>query len=415
MTDILIKHQCPQCGAPVTLAETDRLVSCGFCRVRSYLLPQLFFRYMLPHTAPEDKRLVYVPYWRYKGMLFFATDRGMQERFIDASRLAVDLSCVPASLGVRSQAMTLHFVTPETPGRFITPEKPFTAVSGLFDSIAVPTGGGTIFHQTDIGEAVSLIYAPFYGEKGLHDAVLNRRLGGEDKAEQLARLPGGAPTWKIRFLPTLCPGCGWDMEGQRDSLALICRNCDSVWRAGSTGLKRTRYASVPDDAPDVLYLPFWRFKAAVSGIPLESYADLVRIANLPRVVQPDWERQPFRFWSLAFKVRPKTFLQLSLQMNLGQPSVPTGDDPALQAPKLPKGNIHPVNLPVSEAVESLKISLASFIRPAKAMLPRLPDITITAERALLIYLPFREGPHEYTNDAVGVTITKQHIALAGNL
>jgi predicted RNA-binding Zn-ribbon protein involved in translation (DUF1610 family) len=416
MSDILIQHQCPQCGAPITLAETERLVNCGFCRVRSYLLPQLFFRYMLPHRASDDKSLVYVPYWRYKGMLFFATDRGMQHRFLDASRLAVNLTCVPPSLGVRSQAMTLQFVTPKTPGRFIRPRTPFTAATGLFDSISVPARNGTVFHQTDIGEAISLIYAPFYRDGGLHDAVLNQRLCDEEKAGALAALPGGPPAWKIRFLPTLCPGCGWDMEGQRDSLAMICRNCDSVWRAGPQGLKRTRYACPLDAAGgDVLYLPFWRFAAGVSGLTLETFADLVRIANLPRVVQPQWETQPFRFWSLAFKVRPATLLQLSQQMNLGQPEVPDSRDRSGPAPKLPKGRIHPVNLPVSEAVESLKITLASIIRPARAMLPRLPDITITPKSALLVYLPFTEGAHEYTNGALGIAINKQHVALAGNL
>ncbi len=416
MADLLIQHQCPQCGAPITLNETDRLVSCGFCRVRSYLLPQVFFRYMLPHKALVDKTLVYVPYWRYKGMLFFATERGMQHRFIDASRLAVDDPCVPASLGLRSQAMALQFVTPETPGRFIKPEIPFAAVKGLFQNLSIPTEGGNVYHQTDIGEAVSLVFSPFYNANGLFDAVLNRRLGDAETAQRLNGLPGGAPTWQIRFLPTLCPGCGWDMEGQRDSLALICRNCDSVWRAGNQGLKRTRFVCVPEDAPDTLYLPFWQFTVSVSGIPLGSFADLVRIANLPRVVQPDWETRPFRFWALAFKVRPKTFLLISQQLNLSQPHVAgAGADDAHAFQPLPKGRIHPVNLPVSEAVESLKVSLAGFIKPAKSMLPRLPDIEITPRSARLVYLPFREGPHEYVSEAAGMIINKRHLALAGNL
>jgi hypothetical protein len=413
MTDLFIQHQCMQCGGPITLAETDRLVRCDFCRVRSYLLPQLFFRYMLPSKAPIDRSLIYVPYWRYKGMLFFATDRGMQHRFVDASRLAVDDATVPASLGLRSQAMTLQFVTPETPGRFLKPEINFTGASALFKNLTIPGDGGTVYHQTDVGEAVSLIYAPFYDADGLHDAVLNKKLGGAEKSARLFAMPGGAPTWKIRFLPTLCPGCGWDMEGQRDSLALICRNCDSVWRPTRDGLKRTRFLCIEGDSPDVLYLPFWRFTATVSGISLDNYADLVRIANLPRVVQPGWEEQPFHFWSLAFKVRPKIFLRVSQQLNLSQPLV-SGDENH-HAPVLPKGRIHPVNLPVSEAVESLKISLASFIKPPKSMLPRLPGISITPESARLVYLPFHEGHHEYANEKVGVNLNKRHIELAGNL
>jgi NADH pyrophosphatase NudC (nudix superfamily) len=26
-----------------------------------------------------------------------------------------------------------------------------------------------------------------------------------------------------------CPHCGWDMEGGKDSLVLICRNCNIAW------------------------------------------------------------------------------------------------------------------------------------------------------------------------------------------
>ncbi|MFH1985232.1 MAG: hypothetical protein ABIL58_25625 [Pseudomonadota bacterium] len=415
MSDFIIQHPCPQCGAPITLAETDRLVSCGFCRVRSYM-PQLFIRYLLPHDAPPDKKLIYLPYWRYKGMVYYVTGNGIQHHLLDATRLAVNLSCVPPTMGLRSQAMTLNIVTPDTPGRFVQPDKPFSQVTGLFADLSVPQKGGSVFHQADIGETVSLIYAPFYEDGGLFDAVLNKQLGDTDAAWQVAALPGGAPTWTIKFVPTLCPDCGWDMECASNSLSLLCRNCNSVWRPGRNGLKRTRLTFiVAKEVKDIVYLPFWRIKTDVSGITLNSFADLVRIANLSRAVQPGWERQEFYFWSPAFKVRPETFVQLSRQMNIGQPAVAAGDETVSQAPALPEGRILPVTLPVSDAVESLKISLASFIKPAKYMLPRLPDITITPQSSLLVYLPFHEGSLEYTNDAFGVAINKRLVSLAGNL
>src|SRR3989339_2060059 len=49
-----------------------------------------------------------------------------------------------------------------------------------------------------------------------------------DELDRLAAAPR-APADRFRFVPTLCPHCGWDMEGQKDSLVLICRNCDSAW------------------------------------------------------------------------------------------------------------------------------------------------------------------------------------------
>ena len=79
-----IEHQCPQCGAPALLDETDRLFTCKFCRVKSYLTRDDFFRYILPQkTTGQD--LFFFPYWRYKGTLFSCTSDGLDERVVDAS------------------------------------------------------------------------------------------------------------------------------------------------------------------------------------------------------------------------------------------------------------------------------------------------------------------------------------------
>ena len=97
--NLVIEHQCPQCGAPVLLEETDRLLACEFCRVKSYLMPKRFFRYMLPNAAPEDRDLVYAPYWRFKGMLFSSVLSGVKHRFIDVSQRAVSTPVFPGVSG----------------------------------------------------------------------------------------------------------------------------------------------------------------------------------------------------------------------------------------------------------------------------------------------------------------------------
>ena len=94
----------------------------------------------------------------------------------------------------------------------------------------------------------------------------------------------------------------------------------------------------------------------MDGIPLDSYADLIRIANLPKAVLPEFEDRSFYFWAPAFKVRPRTFLNLILKVTLTQPGKKA-------SAKLPRGQLHPVSLPVSEALETLKINLAAFIKP----------------------------------------------------
>ena len=128
-----IEHQCPQCGAPAVMDETDRLFACQFCRVNSYLMTEDVFRYLLPSNAPESKDLIYFPYWRFKGMWFGCDSNGIRHKFVDVSHQAVDSSFFPVSLGLRSQALKLKFVTPETAGRFLEPTQTFAQVAQNFE------------------------------------------------------------------------------------------------------------------------------------------------------------------------------------------------------------------------------------------------------------------------------------------
>jgi hypothetical protein len=371
-------------------------------------MSQLFFRYMLPHKAPEGKELVYVPYWRFKGMIFSSLARGLEHKFMDASRQALKSAHFPLSLGLRSQAMKLRFVTPETPGHFLRPLIPYSEVMTLFFKKVNAALDGTIFTQAHIGESISLIFAPFYIAEGVYDAILNKPVPAPNEPVDIASFKGGRPNWQIRFVPTLCPSCGWDLDGARDSLALTCKNCNTVWYPGKRKLEKTRFAHIPGDFENQVYLPFWRIRAEVNGIVLDSYADLVKIANLPKAVQAEWEKKPFRFWSPAFKVRPRTFLNLIKNTTLIQPG-------SRASSKLPKAVIHPVSLPVSEALETLKINMAGFIKPRRNLLPILPDIRVKPLSYILVYIPFRKGHHDYVNPDLKLSINRNQLSLAGNL
>ncbi len=92
-----IEHECPQCGGPVTLEETDRLFSCAYCRVRLYLLSRDYFRYSLPASESFSRDILFVPYWRFKGTVFFCTANGIKHTFNDVSSLA-SLPRIPAEL-----------------------------------------------------------------------------------------------------------------------------------------------------------------------------------------------------------------------------------------------------------------------------------------------------------------------------
>jgi len=407
-SNFLIDYQCPQCGAPAVLEETDRLFLCEYCRVKSYLITKDYFRYTLPSKAPENKRLLYFPYWRFKGMLFSCVSGGVRQKFIDVSHQAVNSPFFPISVGFRSQALKLKFVTPDTEGRFLEPDQPFEKIMDIFEERFKGSQPKPVFHQAHIGESLSLIYSPFYVNSRVYDAVLNEPVSSslpDDFNE--SDFSGGRPDWQIGFLPTLCPDCGWDMEGRRDSMVLICRNCDSLWQPDEKGFKKLKFAHIPIKEKDIIYLPFWRIRAEVSEIDLKSYADLVKIANLTIFLKQKYDRK-FSFWSPAFKIRPQTFLPLTEKITLSQPR-----DKLIY--KLPDSELYPVTLPFSEAVETLKINLASFMKPQKTLLPKLSDIKIRPRSFLLVYVPFLIKHHELIGLSSNFAISKNQLKMAENL
>lgn len=407
MTGFRVEHQCPQCGAPACLGEADRIFTCDYCRTASYLVPRDHFRYMLPHTAPEGTCLVYVPYWRCRGMFFSCTAAAVRQRVADHTQPAVSVPRLPESLGLRSQVMTLRPAAAHDGARFLVPSvSPAAAVSRFntrFQAVFTESAAVTAL----IGETLTLIYAPFYAlGDTLMDGVLNRpaapghRVGGD-----LNDIPTEAPDGSIRFVPTLCPNCGWDMAAEKAAVFLSCPQCRSLWRAGRNGLTRMRCAFLADaESAARHYFPFWRITATISGIPLSSYADFVRQANLPRVIQQDWEKRPFHFWVPAFSLSPQAFLQTARTMTTAQPEASVN-------PGIPDGGLIPVNLPAAGAVAALKVLTAALLRPKNRIIPRLEGTSVTPTAALPVYVPFRETPHEYVHSRYALSINRNMLRL----
>ncbi|MGD9089776.1 MAG: hypothetical protein PVI38_14840 [Desulfobacterales bacterium] len=388
------------------MEETDRLFACKFCRVKSYLEAADVFRYMLPSSAPASKELLYVPYWRIKGMLFSCAGKGVGHKFVDVSHQAVSSPVFPMSLGLRSQALKLKFITPETEGRFLKPTQSLARIEQLFDERFEKTLPKPVLHHAHIGETISLIYAPYYAENRLYDAVLNKPIAaGALDASELDQLPDENPHWRIHFMATLCPNCAWDLEGERDSLVLLCRNCTSAWYPVGKGLKQIKFGKHRSDDKNSIYLPFWRIKCDIKGLELKSYADLIQVANIPRVVQPGWEKVGFRFWVPAFKVRPKIFMQLSKNMTLAQLHTQLDGE-------MPDKRHYRINLPVTEANQSLKVNLASFLKPKHQLIDLLPPVSISARSFALVYVPFIEKHHEYIQPDLHYAINKNTLKLS---
>ena len=389
--------------------ETDRIFACEFCRVKSYLYAKDVFRYMLPSKAADSKDLVFFPYWRFKGMLFACAANGIRHKFVDVSHQAVVSQLFPVSLGLRSQALKLKFITPETAGVFLEPTHTLAQIEQNFDMRFDKSLPKPVLHHAYIGETISLIYAPFYIENRIYDAVLNKPAAATLPEDfNIDQLAAESPNWRIHFISTLCPNCGWNLDGEKDSLVLLCKNCTSAWYPVGKKLKKIKFGRHPAHDDNFIYLPFWRIRPEIIGISLRNYADLIKVANIPKVVQPGWENIGFRFWTPAFKVRPKIFMQLSKNMTLAQLHNDLVEE-------LPQQRHHPITLPVTEAIESLKVNLASFIKPKNKLAEILPGIDVTAKSFVLEYVPFLEKHHEFIQPDLQFAINKNILALSENL
>ena len=414
-----VEHQCPQCGAPVLLEEETLFFTCEFCRVRSYILQHRYPRYRLSPSKDikDDQDFIYLPYWRFKGVHYTCRLSGVEYKFLDISTLALKHRPlnISTTLGFRSQALTLKMVSAKTKGTFLRPltvrQAMLMADKRLQSSTESSTTlkGDPVF-QENIGETTSLIFSPFHIKEGiLYDSIINKPAGPADETLMNIQISDTCrPEKEISFLPGLCPSCGWDLEGNPDSIILVCRNCQTLWRSHENRLVKIKFGcATPGDASDVL-LPFWKIVADVSPVSLKTYSDLIRLANLPKIPKATTDELPMAFWAPAFKIRPSIFLRLMTQLAIVQP----GDT---FEKKISSHRLSTVNLPSSEAVESIKIGLGALLKPATQYVPQLSEIKVKLKAVMLVYLPFEQKSHELYHAPSGISININALKLSNNL
>lgn len=383
-----IEHTCPQCGGPVELAETDRILACRYCRVRLYLSSPEPFRYYFPQCRAEAPEIFYAPYLRMRGMEFVCTGTGVRGRVVDVTKSAAAYPALPGSLGLRPQAMTLRFV-PEQSGMRLLARSPAPE-----QATGTEENGPDVWLRRYIGETLSFVYAPFYVRDGvLHDAVLDRSC---DDAEPPQAFDEQAVP-RLIFVPTLCPQCGWQLSGDKESCVMVCATCCTAWRPEGFELRPIPCALIADDSAADLYVPFWRMEASVAGIALQTYADFARYANLPKAIMAAWERQQLFFWAPAFKIQPPVFLRIARHMTIAQPD---GNGTA----DFKRRPLHPVTLPADEAAHSIIVVLADIAKRRHEAYPLLAraQVQIAADR--LVYFPFTRSGGDFVHGTLGFGI-----------
>ena len=406
---IQVEHECPQCGAPIQFEETDRLLRCPYCDVQNYLFVRDYFRYVLPHKAP-GREIIYAPYLRFKGNVYYCRGMNINYRVVDITNTGLSFKGIPDSLGLRPQAMKMKFVEPDTDGsflRFTLQAKDIIARAGRFSE---EPSCGTLYHRAYIGETLSIIYLPLYEEMGrLFDAVLNRPIANLPKGDDtIGSAVNKNPRWMLSFIPTLCPGCGWNLKGKRDSVILTCDNCDTAWEVRGGKFEQVRFFLVPAREKDSIYLPFWKISAEIKGVEIKSFADFIRFTNQPKAIKKEWETMGMSFWSPAFKIRPKIFLNLSKRLTITRKQFHTEET-------IKGRSLYPVTLPQAEAVQGMKLTLADSTLNKKSILPLLPRIGFKIKKTTLVYLPFQETGQEMIQEHTKITINKNSLAFGRKL
>ncbi len=430
--NLTLEHECPQCGAPVKLREIDRLLVCPYCRVRLLMhSPDNHYSYYFLPRAGTPSDFFFVPYWRFRGMKYTLSLSTTKHRFIDPSYLASNFACFPPSLGIRTQTLKMRFLESKTPGLFLRSETSLdefvhrvekcsfsydvdefstksgekSRLSGDLSSFveecrrsAAGKSSTKEEYQAFIGESTSLIFAPFYIKRGqLHDGMAGSSLRGCSLPEEFHEHLTRAPASLLRFWPALCPSCGWELNGDRESLVLFCKNCRTSWKATERGLERVEFLVLGQDSEADLWVPFWRLDVEIDGVELNSYADFAQLASIPRVVRPEMKNQPFFFWAAAFKIHPAHFLRVSRVMTMNQTE-------SGKLHEFPRTSLYPVTLPADEALESVPVIFGSAGPVREKLFDLIRSSQFSLRDCKLVYAPLVLRGYDYLQPHTKVTI-----------
>lgn len=396
-----IEVECPQCGFSLDLEETDHLVRCSACGVSSYLHAKEPWRFILPHRV-ESSRMIYAPYVRFRGSIFVCRGTRIEHVVADLTRSGSSLPHLPVSLGFRPQAMKMRFAAAGNGRFFVRNSLGVAEALTQVEAYRGVAGEEGFLHRAYIGETVSVIYLPLLVHEGqLVDAVVDNPLGPVSEEDVSGIKAGTDVENAVRVLGSLCPGCGWNLEGERDSVVLFCRNCDTAWEPGVNGFTLVGCTFVPSAGKGISFLPFWQITVSSSSPRIGSFADFIAVTNQPMVPREDWRDMPMNFLVPGFKIRPKNFLSLATAATISAYTLAEG-----AAEGIP-GRMHAVTLPRSEAQQSLKVTLASATINRRELFPKLPGLSFSVSKASLLFLPFAKTQHDLVNEQTGIAVNRR--------
>ncbi|GAB4250070.1 TFIIB-type zinc ribbon-containing protein [Deferrisoma sp.] len=397
---------CPQCGAEVELGVGDPVLRCAFCRTGLYVRPRDFLGYHWPWEGAAPPGLVWVPYWRFRGLWYRLFASGARGSLLDGTGPGRAGLREGSHLGVRPQAVRFR-LGPPVKGRVVWPDRAVAQVVDEAETQAEAAGGEAAPLRRFVGEVTAVLWVPF---------ALERRGGGWALLPLFPDGPGGALAggealalrraldepprpWAPRFLPLRCPECAADLPAVPHAVGFWCGRCGRGWVPGRRRLEPLAFRVRVSHGSGVRYLPVWELEIGARGLSFRSQADMVRWAVPYWTPNPGDDRTPPLVRIPAFKLHPRLFLRAARNLTLG--SVAGGD-----ATRLPAGpaEAEAVRLPLSEAAQALKPVLAELAGSQRGKAASVLSARLRVRAARLVLLPFARRGAEWVEETSGVAV-----------
>lgn len=459
MQNLQIHTACPQCGGAVEIHETEHVIDCPYCRVKTLLLPHNVFRYYIAPKEGISEPMLFFPYWRFRGQLFSVETEQVHSKMMDLNFIAGNWKEIPYSLGVRTQTLHVIPIHPKMNGRLIREEMPLQEVRSRVGHMAKSsfemrmkekeesdrkesihpgsiltarvdyfnestTGSETamrlnsffetlqnrnkrdagipiepmqklVYEQEFIGETINMVYFPYFIKNG---QLMD---GVLDKPV----------IYKSDSLNELNSIPQHDQAYAFKHQPLICSQCgwdlqgfrDSIFFfCANCGQGWMIYQN------DLKACKYQFMNSEEKSIHLPFWKIKVKIAGI--AVQ-EYEHQrltTFRFdesareerifYVPAFRILTEIFLRLARAFNS------TRSD--LETVPFQEQTYFPATLPLSEAVESIFIILSQMSDVKKRILENKEKIQIDAKQAILEYHPFRQLGMELQHAGMGFSFYK---------
>ncbi len=404
------------------LEAGDPVLQCGFCRTRLHVAGNRPLRYVLPHALDARKvlqeELVYLPFWRFRGLHF----RALEGHRIRTSILDTTIPALPgldpcASLGLRPQIVPLTMIFDHGPG-LPGPSLDVRQAVHLAQKRTAALEDKRVLFERYVGEARHLIYAPYLREDRNKDAQGDLRPlfeGGRPLRWEPVASAFGNPRENTRnsmvFLPLICPECAHELPPHPWSVSYLCPGCMNNWLVQGKGLFRIPYKimSPPGSPAESCFLPFWELRIRIRDMGIQTMAELQQAVMNYRKQPPGWDRMVPRLLIPAFKLNPKAFLKIASALSLS-PDLDLEGEKGGQKFR-PKDTVEPVRLHITEAAQAVKMVLAFVLQRKRNSLENIASTRIKVMGASLWYLPYTVYGMDLVQVHSGLAVPKQAVML----